>query len=130
MDEKQRKAIEDANKNPLTNDTRMNKLIAEIIDIFVNVEGVELVRLSGLTRHLKNLTGFMDLPTDAVNNIVHKLKAANLINWQYIMKCPFCGEVIYQIKERDKRLPKLCDSCKSMFQLVENDTLFSEKTLN
>ena len=38
MDEKQRKAIEDANNNALTNDTRMNKLIAEIIDIFVNVE--------------------------------------------------------------------------------------------
>ena len=126
MDEKQKKAIENANKNPLTNDTRMNKLITETIDIFVNVEGVELVRLSGLTRHLKNLTN-IDLSMDAVNNIVHKLKNANLINWQYIMKCPFCGEIIYQIKERDKRLPKLCDSCKSMFQLVENDTLFSEK---
>ena len=123
MDEKQKKAIEDANKNPLTNDTRMNKLIAEVIDIFINVEGVELVRLSGLTRYLKNLTG-LNLSTDAVNNILQKLKAASLINWIYIMKCPYCGEIIYQIKERDKQLPKLCDSCKSMFQLVENDTLF------
>jgi len=123
MDEKQKKAIEDANKNPLTNDTRMNKLIAEVIDIFVNVEGVELVRLSGLTRHLKNLTG-LNLSTDAVNNILQKLKAASLINWIYIMKCPYCGEIIYQIKERDKQLPKLCDSCKSMFRLVEKDTLF------
>ena len=127
MDENQKKAMADANSNPLTNDTRMNNLIAEVIDIFVNVEGVELVRLSGMTRHLKALTGFMELPTDAVDNIIQKLKQAGLIDWQYIMKCPYCGEVIYQIKERDSKLPKLCDSCKSMFTLVENDTLFDEK---
>jgi uncharacterized protein with PIN domain len=129
MDEKQKKAIEDANNNVLTNDTRMNELIAEIIDIFVNVEGVELVRLSGMTRHLKNITGFMELPSDAVDNIIQKLKNAGLIDWQYVMRCPYCGEIIYQIKERDNRLPKLCDSCKSMFNLVDGDTLFDEKKI-
>jgi hypothetical protein len=105
-------------------DPVLDSMLAEIVDIF-HLDGVELVRLNGLARHLQNTTGnVIDMQTLA--NVIQKLYMAHVIDYQYVMGCPHCGEVIYQIIERDVTLPKLCDTCKTMFAL-NDDTLLIEQ---
>lgn len=108
----------------LMRDPKLDEMIKDIIDIFTNVEGVELVRLTGLTRRCRSISGYNDLGPDVVDNIVRKLKANAIINYQYIMYCPHCRELTYQVKDRDYRTPKLCDTCKIIYNLIDNETLF------
>jgi formylmethanofuran dehydrogenase subunit E len=59
----------------------------------------------------------------SVANILKKLHDNGLINWQYIMKCPHCGEISYQLVERDINTPKLCDTCQIIYKLTDGSTL-------
>lgn len=106
-------------------DQNLDKMFEEIIDIFKNVEGVELVRLSGLTNWCRKVSGKHDLPAGSLNNIVRKMRENNVISYDYIINCQHCGETSYIIKYKDDFLttPKLCDSCKSFYSLIEGVNL-------
>lgn len=106
-------------------DPIMDTLIEDIIDIFTKLEGVELVRLSGMTLRARSITGNRQLTADVIDSIIRKLKANGIIRYHYIMNCPHCGEISYQVKliENFKTKPKLCDSCSSFYTLLEGSTL-------
>lgn len=101
-------------------DPKMEAMLSDIVDIFKNIDGVELVRLSGLTKRAKRITGISDINESIIDNILHKMRDAGVITWEYTMKCPHCGEISYQITERDVNKPKLCDSCGTIYKLTEN----------
>lgn len=105
-------------------DPNMDAMIEDIIDIF-KLEGVELVRLSGMTRRARRIAKKSDIPFQAIDNIIRKLNNHNIIKFDYITKCPHCGEISYIIKYKEDFLqkPKLCDTCSTFFNLLENDTL-------
>lgn len=106
-------------------DHAMDKMIEDIVDIFNNVEGVHLVRLSGMTMRARKVSGKNDIPPEAIDAIIRKLRAAGIIKFDYIVKCPHCGEISYTIiyNEDFKQKPKLCDSCSSLYALLEGSTL-------
>lgn len=101
----------------------MDMMIQDIIDIFTKVEGVQLVRLSGLLQRERKICGDSNLPPDALHNILEKLKGNGIINYKYIMTCPHCQEISYQIVEQDISKPKLCDTCKALYNLIDGTTL-------
>lgn len=102
----------------------LDSMMKDIIDIF-NLDGVELVRLSGLLKREISISNYQSLDKDMLDRIIHKLKAQKIINYLYILKCPYCGEISYQIKER-KRLneAKICDTCNSVYIPSIGDSLF------
>lgn len=104
-------------------DPNIDTMIKDIIDIFTNIEGVELVRLSGLTKRSRKSSGHMFLSSESLHNIIQKLKLGGLLNYQYIMICPHCNETSYQLIDQDITKPKLCDTCKVMYTLVDGTTL-------
>lgn len=108
-------------------DTNMDNMINDIIDIFTKVEGVELVRLSGLTNRERKISNTQDLKPEVVDNIVKKLKSSGVINYCYITICPCCNEKSYQIKPLENNAVKSCDTCKVMYTLADNYTLFRDK---
>lgn len=101
----------------------MDAMINDIIDIFTKVEGVEFVRLSGLLLRERNICGDSNLPLDALHTIIEKLKDNGIIYYKYIMACPYCQEISYQIIEQDISKPKLCDTCKALYNLIDGTTL-------
>lgn len=104
-------------------DNRLDEMMKDIIDIFMTLEGVELVRLSGITRRSKKISGMDDLNEETLDKIIRKLKENNIIYYQFITHCPHCGETSYQIKDYDITKPKLCDTCKTMFNLINSSSL-------
>lgn len=108
-------------------DPMMDAMIQDIIDIFTNVEGVELVRLSGMASRARRISGKNDIPDVAIDNIIRKLYVSNVIDIKYITKCPHCSEISYctVLKENWKEKPRLCDTCSTMYVLLENSTLES-----
>ena len=106
----------------------LDSMMKDIIDIF-NLEGVELVRLSGLLRRELNISNCQSLDADMLDRIIHKLKAQKIINYLYILKCPYCGETSYQIKERERiNQVKTCDTCASIYIPSIGDSLFEVQT--
>lgn len=112
--------------NDFMKDPKMETMINDIIEIFTKIEGVELVRLSGMTKHCHQLTGFYSLKEQDIDVILHKLKNASIINWKFITRCPHCGEISYQIKDIPKTSVKLCDTCGTMYSLVPGDSLLED----
>lgn len=108
-------------------DPAMDAMIQDIVDIFTNVEGVELVRLSGMATRARKVSGKNDIPDSAIDNIIRKLQHAGVIGIKYITKCPHCLETSYHIILKDgwKEKPKLCDTCNTFYSLIENSTLES-----
>lgn len=107
-------------RNPI-----MDAIIADIIDIFTNIEGVILVRLSGMTNRARKQSGKNDISYEVIDSIIKKLNAANIIKIHYITKCPSCNETSYQVKY-DGISPlgaKICDSCSVLYQLIDGYTL-------
>ncbi len=100
-------------------------VIEDIIDIFSNIDGVELVRLSGLTNRAKKLSG-IDFAKNDIEIILNKLKSNGIINYKYITICPHCEEKSYQIVDIDISKPKICDSCKIIYQLFNGTTLIKK----
>jgi transcription initiation factor IIE alpha subunit len=110
------------------NDPSMNTVISEIIDIFNNVEGVELVRLSGMTRHANKIGGIINISQETVDMIIKKLKSAGIINYKYIINCPHCHEQSFIIQSDEQFIyrPKLCDTCSTFYPLVDGATLYKQ----
>lgn len=106
-------------------DPAMETLIEDIIEIFTKIEGVNLVRLSGLTIRARKVSGKSDIPPQAIDNIIRKLYKNNIINILHITKCPHCGEISYVVKTDDpfNTKPKLCDTCSTLFALLDGTTL-------
>lgn len=106
-------------------DPAMDKMINEIIEIFTKIEGVQLVRLSGMTQRIRNISGKHDIPPEVIHNIILKLKSAKIINFKHILRCPHCGETSYQIICEDNFLvkPKFCDTCSTLYALLPGSTL-------
>ena len=93
----------------------LDSMMKDIIEIF-NLEGVELVRLSGLYRRELRISNCKALDIDMLDRIVHKLKQQKIIHYRYILKCPHCGEVAYQITERQTPTQiKVCDTCMTTY---------------
>lgn len=113
------------NENFLLNDKKMNNMIEDIIDIFNNVEGVQLVRLSGLSERCKRIANLdPDFPKEVIDRLVRKLKYAGIINYHYITNCPHCQETSYQVIEPEISSIKLCDTCNSIYTLISGITLY------
>ena len=106
----------------MIHDKSMDEMIKDIIEIF-NMEGVELVRLSGLTKRASDISN-MNIPPETLDNILHKLKFAGVINYEYITICPFCKEKSYQIKQINNN-GKICDTCGSYFTI--SDSIYIDK---
>lgn len=105
-------------------DEKMDKMFEEIIEIF-KLEGVELVRLSGLTNWCKKASGKHDIPDVAIDSIIKKMNSHNVINYHHTLNCPNCNETSYVIKHEEdfKQKPKLCDTCNIFYTLIEGSTL-------
>lgn len=108
-------------------DEGIDAMISDIIDIFMNVEGVNLVRLSGMTKRASRISGKGDMPPETVDSIIKKLKSAGVIQYMYIVNCPHCGERSYIVKEEEgfKEKPKMCDTCNTFFTLIEGSTIYT-----
>ena len=104
-------------------DPQMDLIIGTIINIFVNTEGVELVRLNGLTKYLNKISN-KSISIEEVKMIINKLNLADVINYEYELHCPHCGEISYIIIEKSKDV-KLCDTCNSIYQIIPNQTCFA-----
>jgi hypothetical protein len=106
-------------------DAGMDAMIKDIIDIFIHIEGVELVRLSGMVKRAQKISGKWDLTKELVDSVIKKLKFANIINYKYIVNCPHCGEKSYIIKPTGdfKNKPKMCDTCNTFYSLIEGSTI-------
>lgn len=105
-------------------DPKMDEAIQDVIDIFTNVEGVELVRLSGMTRRFASISEKSNIPKEAIDNIIRKLNIQNIIDFKHVIKCKHCGEVSYIVKHTEEFLikPKLCDTCSTFYHL-DTDSL-------
>ena len=110
----------------MIHDEKMDEVINMIIEVFTKIEGVELVRLSGLTRYVQKTTGFYSLKPENIDIILRKMRKAKVIDWRYVMRCPHCGEISYQITERNETEPKLCDTCQTLYKLTLYDTLLKD----
>ena len=106
----------------------LDTMMREIIDIFNNIEGVELVRLNGLTKHSIRIAGTQAVDKELIDTIVHKLKRNNIIHWKYEYECPYCHEVFYQVKDVPSDSLKICDTCESMF-IPKNNIRYSPTIL-
>ena len=101
----------------------LDSMMRDIIDIF-NLEGVELVRLSGLHKRALRISNYHALDREVLNRIIYKLKRQGLIKYQYILQCPYCNEISYQITDRDVSSAKICDTCKSIYIPTKDVSLF------
>lgn len=98
----------------MIHDSQMDKMLDDIVDIFNNVEGVQLVRLGGLVRRASRISNQM-ISMETIDYILHKMKMQKVINWNYAYQCPYCKEVFYQVDDTPKDKIKLCDTCQTMF---------------
>jgi hypothetical protein len=100
----------------------IDAVIKEIIEIFSDIEGVELVRLNGLTNHINNIS---NIPKEEIEIIIKKLKFHNIIQFKFELICPHCNEHSYIIKHDEDFIlkPKLCDTCNTFYSLIKNSTL-------
>lgn len=98
----------------MLNDTIIN----DIVSIF-NLEGVKLVRLSGLVKREQ-------LSADTLHLIIYKLNQAKVIHYNICCYCTHCHEVFY-LKESQKE--HKCDTCGFIFDInVLN--IINEKNIN
>jgi len=99
----------------------IDTMMTDIVTIF-NMEGVELVRLSGLyTRENK----FTKIMPEELDKIIHKLKKASIIDYKYILYCPHCADVMYIIKPPTNPFsPKVCDTCKTIYTPEKDISMF------
>lgn len=110
--------------NEFWRDSTMDEIINTIIDIFTNTPEVELVRLKGLTKFLNKTKSISE---KEVILIISKLNFANVIDFEYELQCPHCGETSYVIIPQQGNL-KMCDTCNTFYQLELNKTLFNNIT--
>jgi hypothetical protein len=110
----------------MVHDSLMDKALEDIVDIFTNVEGVKLVRRSGLLIRESSIAGgIIDAPT--IDTILHKMKMQNVINYKYVFQCPYCNEVIYRVDDQPSDQLYLCDTCQSA--IIPKDHLYTNAIL-
>jgi len=102
-------------------DPNMDAMVNDIIEIFTQVEGVQLVRLSGLLKREQNI--LPNLTSEILNNIIKKLRAAGVIRYKFMTNCPHCQEISYQLAEIDISKTKICDTCSTFYHLISGITL-------
>ena len=107
----------------------LDSMMKDIIDIF-NLEGVELVRLSGLLRRESKISNCQVLDEQLLKRIIQKLRLQNIIKYRYVMKCPHCQEVSYQITERNPTDLKICDTCGQMYIPTKGVSLFDLENIS
>lgn len=95
----------------------LDKTLNEIVDIF-SLDGVELVRVSGLCR-------MFQLPPATIETILKRLSDSLIVKYDYKIICPHCGEISYVVKPRSELIDgKLCDTCDNKYlPKVEDNTL-------
>lgn len=108
----------------MIHDMNMDNMLNDIIDIFMNTPGVEVVRLKGLTRRAQRISNMSGIDELTLNNILNKMKHNKIIDWKYSYTCPQCGETFYQIKDVPNDSLKICDTCQRMF--IPKDYLNTE----
>ena len=108
----------------------LDAMMHDIVDIFTNIEGVKLVRLSGLYFRELRISNYKELQPQELDAIIHKMKAAGVINYQYITYCPQCWEVSYQLKPKNPTEPKTCDTCGHVYIPTLNESLFETDSIN
>jgi len=111
----------------MLNDIYMDIIIKDIIDIF-NDSVVECVRIKGLTNRLNRLCNTNGISQEIIIQIIKKLEKNNIIKYNYILLCPYCGEMFFQIKEINLKKAKLCDTCHTMFSLLSGTTLYLKES--
>ena len=111
----------------MIHDVKMDNMLNDIVSIFTKTEGVELVRLSGLLKRACRIGGLNDLTLESLDNILQKMKFNKIIDWKYVMRCPHCGEISYQIKDVPVDKLKICDTCQSMF--IPKDNLYQSSII-
>ena len=105
----------------------LDSMMRDIISIF-NLEGVELVRLSGLFLRERQIANYNDLTPVQLDKIVRKLNKAGVIHYRYILYCPQCNDVTYQIAERKNPFEaKVCDTCGHIYIPQKEYSLFEYK---
>lgn len=105
--------------------TDLDTMVRDIIDIFTNVEGVKLVRLSGLFVREQRISNYKNLTPELLDNIIHKLKNAHVIDYQYVLYCPNCFEVTYQVEHTENPYKaKVCDTCGQIYIPTKEVSLF------
>jgi len=100
-------------------------MMRDIIDIF-NLEGVELVRLSGLFVRARRISNMQELMPEDVDKIVHKLKKNKIIKYEYILYCPQCKDVLYIVKYKTDNPYSafVCHTCNAIFVPEKEISLF------
>jgi len=107
----------------------IDSMMHDIVDIF-NLEGVELVRLSGLFMRERQISNDNNLTPEMLDKIVHKLKKAGIIHYEYILYCPHCYEITYQVKKQDNPYKaKRCDTCGQIYIPQNEISIFEQKIL-
>ena len=101
----------------------LDSMMKDIIDIF-NLEGVELVRLSGLLKRELRISNCHVLDETIMKRAIQKMRQEGIIDYRYVMKCPHCQEVSYQITERNPTDLKVCDTCGQMYVPTKGISLF------
>ena len=104
------------------NDAKLDKIINDIIYIF-NLEGVELVRLSGLVKRFNEITR---INPETIHTYIIKLKRSKLINFNKITICPHCKEISYRIKDISNEHKILCDSCQNNYDIINELTIYDD----
>ena len=102
----------------------MDNLINEIIEIF-NLEGVTLVRLSGLFRHLYDID--TNILPEQIHLIIYKLNENNIINYKICCFCPHCHEIFY-LKNDEKN--HKCDTCQVSFDINQLNIIHEKDISN
>ena len=107
----------------------LDSMMRDIIDIF-NLEGVELVRLSGLLRRELRISNCTVLDETSIKRAIQKLRQEGIIHYHYVMKCPHCHEISYQVVDRNPTDLKVCDTCGQMYIPTKGVSLFDLKEGN
>ena len=102
-------------------DFAMDNMLNDVVDIFTNVEGVKYVRLKGLAARATRLAN-TNIEQDFMDIILNKMRRQGIIRWFYEFKCPFCGEVFYQIEDTPIDQLRICDTCQSF--VIPKDNLY------
>ena len=104
-------------------DPKMENVINDLIEIFTKVEGVNLVRLSGLLKREQKILDDLELTPEILNNILTKLRASGIIQYKFTTHCPHCQEISYQLIDLDLTKIKVCDTCSTFYHLISGITL-------
>lgn len=99
----------------MIHDIQMDNMLNDIVSIFMDTPGVEVVRLKGLTRRAQRISNMSGIDELTLNTVLNKMKKDHIIDWKYSYICPQCNETFYQIKDVPNDTLKICDTCQHMF---------------